>query len=86
MLEDWLTTAAGAAGVGDADPTLLGEEATTLLLDLAREAAHNVARPAAPLATFAAGLAMGRNGGDLAALRRVVAEIVGAAVAMGVTD
>lgn len=95
MLDGWLeaatTAATGTAGAGpdapqsglDVDASLLGEEATTALLDLAREAAHNVARPAAPLATFAAGLALGRSGGDLAELREVVARIVAAAAATG---
>src|SRR5213593_3768177 len=60
MLERWLQTAAEAAGVADADPTLVGPEAVTAILDLARDAAHGVARPAAPLAAFVAGLAVGR--------------------------
>ena len=34
-----------------------------LLLDVARDAAHNVARPAAPVTTFLIGLAAGRAGG-----------------------
>ena len=83
MLANWMSTAAAAAGTGEVDASLLGEEATALLLDLAREAAHNVARPAAPLATFAAGLALGRSGGDLTELRAVVAGIVEAAQAAG---
>lgn len=83
MLANWLSTATTAAGTGEVDPSLLGEEATTLLLDLAREAAHNVARPAAPLATFAAGLALGRSGGDMAELQAVIARIVEAAQAAG---
>ncbi|WP_163510649.1 DUF6457 domain-containing protein [Fodinicola acaciae] len=33
----------------------------TVLLDLAKEAAHNVARPAAPLTTFLVGVAVGRG-------------------------
>jgi hypothetical protein len=33
------------------------------VLDLAREAAHGVARPAAPLTTFLAGYALGTEGG-----------------------
>lgn len=36
------------------------------LLDLAKDFAHNVARPAAPLTTFALGLAVGRAGGGAA--------------------
>ena len=35
-----------------------------LLLDVARDAAHGVARPAAPLTTFLVGLAAGRAGGS----------------------
>ena len=39
-----------------------------LLLDVARDAAHNVARPAAPLTTFMVGLAAGTKGGGAAAI------------------
>lgn len=35
-----------------------------VLLDVARDAAHGVARPAAPITTFLVGLAAGRAGGD----------------------
>ncbi len=38
------------------------------LLKLAADAAHGVQRPAAPIATFLAGLTLGRAGGDPAAL------------------
>lgn len=40
-----------------------------LILDLAREAAHGVARPAAPITTFLVGLALGRQGGAADELR-----------------
>ena len=40
-----------------------------LLLDVAGDAAHGVSRPSAPLTTFLVGLAAGRAGGDLAAVR-----------------
>ena len=40
-----------------------------LLLDVARDAARGIARPAAPLTTFLVGLAAGRAGGDAAAVR-----------------
>lgn len=72
MLEKWLQAAAGEVGAGDGDgtdPTLLSLDAVTVLLNLARDAAHGVARPAAPLATFAVGLAIGRTGGSLDDLR-----------------
>lgn len=41
----------------------LSAEQEALVLDLAREAAHGVARPAAPLTTFLAGYALGAEGG-----------------------
>ncbi|MDR5698785.1 DUF6457 domain-containing protein [Agromyces aerolatus] len=40
-----------------------GEVPIALILDLAKDAAHGVARPAAPLTTFVAGLIAGRSGG-----------------------
>jgi hypothetical protein len=44
------------------------------LLDVARDAAHGVARPAAPLTTFLVGYAAGSGSGDLAeAMRRASA-------------
>jgi hypothetical protein len=44
-----------------------------LLLDVARDAAHAVARPSAPLTTFLVGLAAGTRGGDLTAVRDAAA-------------
>lgn len=75
MLERWLREAVEEAGAGDVDPALLSEEAVTVVLDLARHAAHEVERPAAPLAAFAAGLALGRTGGGLPELEDVCARI-----------
>lgn len=46
-----------------------------LILDLARDVAVGVARPAAPLSAFVAGLAAGRAGGTPEQVRRAVAEI-----------
>ena len=68
-LDDWLNEVGTALGV---DP---GSVDVKLLLDVARDAAHHVARPAAPLTTFLVGLAAGANGGDAAAIRRA-AELV----------
>ncbi len=48
----------------------LGELDVQALLDVARDAAHSVVRPAAPLTTFLVGYAAGRRaaaGGDIAA-------------------
>jgi hypothetical protein len=53
-VDDWLVEASKALGVDDPVDT-------ALLLDLAREAAHAVARPAAPLTTYLLGLAVARG-------------------------
>jgi hypothetical protein len=44
-----------------------------LVLDLARDAAHGVARPAAPLTTFLVGYAAGLRGGSAEEVREAVA-------------
>jgi hypothetical protein len=79
MLDRWLQIAIEEAGAEGVDPALLSQDAVTLLLNLARDAAHGVARPAAPLATFAAGLALGRAGGGLDELMAAVERVVAAA-------
>lgn len=60
-LSEFVTLACDALGVpaGDVD--------TALVLDLAREVAHNTVRPAAPVSAYLLGLAVGR-GGDPAEL------------------
>jgi hypothetical protein len=70
VLDDWLREAAAALELSPADKAVLGEEAVTVLLDAARDAAHGVARPAAPLGTFVLGLALGASGGGIDDLRR----------------
>ena len=62
-VDDWIAEVVTALGV---DPAAVDRD---LVLDLARDAAHGVARPAAPLTTFLVGLAAGRTGGDAAAVR-----------------
>ena len=57
-MEDYLATLAAALGLPP------GQVDITALLDLARDAAHGVARPSAPLTTFLVGLAAGRAGGS----------------------
>jgi Domain of unknown function (DUF6457) len=57
VLTTWITELAAQLGV---DPAHLDR---TLLLDVARDAAHGVARPAAPLTTFLVGYAAGLRGG-----------------------
>lgn len=44
-----------------------------LILDLARDAAHNVARPAAPITTFLLGYAAARSQGDPEKVERLAA-------------
>ncbi|WP_375490488.1 DUF6457 domain-containing protein [uncultured Jatrophihabitans sp.] len=61
-LDDWIDSLAARLGV-DADVV-----DRTLLLDVARDAAHNVARPAAPLTTFLVGYAAASHGGGAQAV------------------
>ncbi|WAX56901.1 DUF6457 domain-containing protein [Jatrophihabitans cynanchi] len=66
-LDAWVLELAGAL---DVDAAAVDRN---LLLDVARDAAHGVARPAAPLTTFLVGLAAGRHGGDAQAIRDAAA-------------
>ena len=60
-LDQWLTRMAAELGVTD---VALAEASKQILLDLARDCAHEVERVAAPLSTFLLGVAVGR-GADL---------------------
>jgi len=78
MLEEWLreaTRVAGGEAGAEVDGSLLSEAAVTAVLDLARHAAHGVERPAAPLAAFAVGLAIGRSGGGIDAMLETAARV-----------
>lgn len=66
-MADWLTELAAELGV---DPAAVERD---LLLDVARDAAHSIARPAAPLTTFLVGLAAGLHGGGPDAVRDAAA-------------
>jgi hypothetical protein len=71
-LDEWLAALAARLGI-DADVVPTG-----LLLDVARDVAHNVARPAAPLSLFLVGLAAAREGGsaeDIAAASAAATEL-----------
>lgn len=57
-LDEWIAAVSAELGTGD---YVLNEEGVHTLLDLARDAAHQVQRPAAPLTTFLVGLAVGRG-------------------------
>ncbi|WP_137988294.1 DUF6457 domain-containing protein [Streptomyces vilmorinianum] len=57
VLDEWITAVKAELGIEiDVD--------TGVLLDLARDAAHGVARPAAPLTTFLVGYAAAKAGAD----------------------
>jgi hypothetical protein len=66
-LDDWVATAADAL-------QLDSQVDVALLLDLAREAAHGVARPAAPVTTYLLGVAVGR-GADVEAAAATLTEL-----------
>lgn len=72
-LERWRAQLAAALGIDDAD---LPEVA--LVLDLARDAAHGVARPAAPLTTFMVGFALAKHGGSVRELSATASELAAA--------
>jgi hypothetical protein len=67
VLTTWITALADELGV---DP---GRVDQSLLLDVARDAAHGVARPAAPLTTFLVGYAAGLRGGSAEAVAQAAA-------------
>lgn len=72
-LDAWVSELCAALQL---DPSAVNRD---LVLDLARDAAHGVARPAAPLTTFLVGLAAGRAGADSAAVEeaaRIVTQLV----------
>ena len=68
-LDAWMAYAADALGV---DREALQRD---LLLDLTRDVAHGVARPAAPLTSFLVGLAAGRAGGSAADVQQACAAL-----------
>jgi hypothetical protein len=68
-LENWTATVCSEL---DLDPAAVDQ---ALLLDLTRDVARGVARPAAPLTSFLVGLAAGRDGGSVEDVRRAVATV-----------
>jgi hypothetical protein len=69
MLENWTATVCRSL---DLDPAAVDQ---ALLLDLTRDVARGVARPAAPLTSFLVGLAAGRDGASSEDVRRAVATV-----------
>ncbi|MEU5942788.1 DUF6457 domain-containing protein [Micromonospora sp. NPDC047548] len=70
QLDEWLARAAAAL-----DLDTLSAEDTRAVLNVVREVAHGVQRPAAPLAAYLIGVAVGR-GADPTAARVAVAALV----------
>ncbi|MEU3362712.1 NTP transferase domain-containing protein [Streptomyces pseudogriseolus] len=69
VLDEWISAVKDELGIDlDVD--------TGVLLDLARDAAHGVARPAAPLTTFLVGFAAARAGGDADAVTEAARKAV----------
>ncbi|HUN34143.1 MAG TPA: DUF6457 domain-containing protein [Trebonia sp.] len=71
-LEEWMTAVReelGLEGEGVADV----RSVTTLILDLARDSAHAVARPAAPLTAYLVGVAVGQGASLPDAASRIAA-------------
>lgn len=68
VLDEWIEAVKAELGIEiDVD--------TALLLDLARDAAHSVARPAAPLSTFLAGYAAAKGDGSPEAIAEAARKI-----------
>jgi hypothetical protein len=70
----WAEQAADALGL----PAWTGEkESVSEILDLSKDAAHRVARPAAPVTSFLAGVAVGLAGaGGAEDLQRAIAALL----------
>lgn len=67
MLEEWIEAVCLELGI-DRD-----QVDRNLVLDLARDVAHGVARPGAPLTTFLLGVAVGRGASARDAAARITA-------------
>jgi len=77
VLEEWMRTLCRALGI---DPSSIDRD---LVLDLTKDVAHNVARPAAPLTAFVVGLAAGKAGAQPGDISRAIEKA--AALAGGYT-
>jgi hypothetical protein len=74
-LDAWAAALRERFGLADADVPVAA------VLDLTREVANGVARPAAPLGAFVAGLVAGRAGTDPAEIRAALDAVAEAAAA-----
>jgi hypothetical protein len=77
VLDEWVATVSRALGLDEADVD------RDLILELTKDVAHNVARPAAPLTAFLVGLAAGKAGGSKDDVRAAAGKA--AAMASGYT-
>jgi hypothetical protein len=75
VLDEFTRTVSQALGL---DPSAVDRD---LVLELTKDVAHTVARPAAPLAAFLVGLAAGKAGGGADDVRAAAAKV--AALAAG---
>ncbi len=86
-LEHWTTTLADRlAEELEVDPAVLRDVNVKLLLDVARDAAHHVVRPAAPITTFLVGYAAGCGGGGKDALARAARVAIDLAAEWGADE
>jgi hypothetical protein len=69
VLEDWTAEVSRTLGVDQ-----LSAHEQRVVLDVARDVAHNVARPAAPISAFLLGVAVGR-GETLSTAANVLVEL-----------
>ncbi|MGW5669448.1 DUF6457 domain-containing protein [Micromonospora sp. NPDC003776] len=70
VMDDWVTAACAELGL---DPA---EVSVPTVLDLAKDVAHQVLRPGAPVTAYLLGVAVGR-GADLAATAARLSELAG---------
>jgi hypothetical protein len=67
VMDDWVTTACAELGLGPAQVPV------PVVLDLARDVAHQVLRPGAPVSAYLLGLAVGRGADPADAAARLSA-------------
>jgi hypothetical protein len=71
-LDEWTTAACAELGLDRSDANV------KLVLDLARDVAHNVVRPGAPVSAYLLGVAVGRGADPADAAARLTALAEGA--------
>ncbi|WP_214466211.1 DUF6457 domain-containing protein [Microbacterium flavescens] len=74
-LDAWAATLRQRFGLAESDVPVAA------VLDMTRDVANGVARPAAPLGAFVAGLVAGRAGDDPAQVREALEAVAGLAAA-----